>query len=186
MELGEVLSNVVEFDVNKAYYTTAYRMRLIDKEFYDKCMGLPKDTRLRLIGSLATQKRRIEYVKGRPTSYTPPRKDDILRYAWFNIVDYVDQCLKDVANMCGDKFLFYWVDGIYIEGKGSDYKVALDMVSKKYGLDFKEDGVEQITMELDEMGNRFVGVYKTSMKNSDKRKYKPFYIQKKRSNENTN
>jgi hypothetical protein len=185
MELGEVYPKVVEFDVNKAYYTTAYRMRLIDKDFYEKCIGLPKSIRLRLIGSLATQKRRIDYVNGKPMSYTPPKRDDVLRDAWFNIVDYVDSCLKEVAEMCGDRFLFYWVDGIYLEGEGKDFKDILNVITQKYGLDFKEEGVEQMTMELDSMGNQFVGVYKTALKHSTKRKYKPFYIKKRRNYANT-
>jgi hypothetical protein len=145
----EVYDDVVEFDVRKAYYQAAYNLGYISQEFYLKCIELPKTTRLRLIGSIATSKSVYIYKKGVLQEIPPPEEDEVLRYAWFHICKYIDECMRCIRQLMGQDFLFYWVDGIY--GKQTE-KIDQIMLyaSLKYKLDFEYRPVDQVIVERDE------------------------------------
>jgi hypothetical protein len=184
MEAGEFIQNCLGFDVNMAYYKTAYNMGFIDRDFYEKCRYLDKDIRLKLIGSLATKKRMLVYKEGKAIDYSV-KYDYVLRNVWFNIVDYVNNCLTEFAEMCKERFLFYWVDGIYLEGSAADYNDVLDFISNKYKLEFKKEGIEKIVMQIDESDSKYIAVYKTDMigkvdENGKTKDNKPFYLKKER------
>ena len=160
-------------------------MGIIDEGFYKKCLGLDKKTRLVLMGSIATKRRRTVYVGGKAVLYEPKTSDPVLRSAWFNIVDYVDKCLHEFATLCGDRFIFYWVDGIYLEGKPEEFKGVMETISAKYGLDFKEEPTDRIEIRLDEWGHKFAAIYKKELA-GEERPYKSFYLTKNgNKNENT-
>lgn len=176
--VGEVLDQCTSFDVNMAYYNAAYNLGIIGDEFYRECQDLDKPDRLMLIGCLATKKRHSVYVSGHLVARPYSVYNEELRSAWFNIVANVNECLESFANAAGNRFLFYWVDGIYLIGKEEDYDGIKADIKQKFKLDFKTEPINQIAMQLDKKGNQILAVYKKELekaKDPDDR-YKKFYV----------
>ncbi len=144
IELGEFLNfkNVLEFDVNKAYYQALKKFGYISEDFFNKCVNLPKKIRLALVGTLATQKTIFSYQKGELIDYEI-LKDDILRKVFFQLVEYIDNVLDLFSKLAGNNFLFYWVDGIYLK----NYDRALkhkNLISKEYNLNFSTEYLKEL------------------------------------------
>jgi len=142
--LGEFLKfeNVLEFDVNKAYYQALKKFGYISQQFFDKCVGLPKNIRLALVGTLATQKTIFFYKEGELDSYEI-KKDEILRRVFFQLVEFIDKVLDYFSKLAGDNFLFYWVDGIYLKNyERAEYH--RDLISYEYDLDFSTERLKNL------------------------------------------
>lgn len=103
--------NVWEVDLTKAYYYSAYILGYISEPFFNKTLKLPKEIRLRLLGSIATIKN-IETFDGDEIVYEQI-SDPLFRAVWHNVTCKVDIVMSDIADALGEHFLFYWVDGIY-------------------------------------------------------------------------
>lgn len=144
--------NIREYDISKAYYVCAYRLGYIGNEMFEKCMNLTKDQRLRFIGSIATVKRTYT-KKGYKVLKHKHKFNRKLRYVWFHICKYVDECLNELRSMVGENFIMYYVDGIYLKKYHDadmsdvsdnqsfdfiDYSEMIKYVSEKYGFHFKE------------------------------------------------
>ena len=97
--------NVAEADITKAYYQTAKNLGLISETFYNECLTLPKNERLRLLGTIATQKYITEYKKGKKKDLQI-KVDKDLRRAWFIICDHVAEVMGEIAEQMGPSFLF--------------------------------------------------------------------------------
>jgi hypothetical protein len=135
--------NVAEADITKAYYQTARNLGLISDEFYRECLNLPKNERLRLLGTIATQKFVSEYKNGKRTKIDI-KVDKDLRRAWFIICDHVAEVMTEISEKLGSSFLFYWVDGIYF----TDTQKARQVIRKsgeKYNFEWKFIQVEEMT-----------------------------------------
>jgi hypothetical protein len=147
---GAHLGDIVCYDINMAYYQCALILGFITKEFYERCLNLPKPVRLRLIGSIATKKRRYTYVGGKMT--TEPEIIEIkkLRDVWHHIVNHVGQCMEEIAKVAGNKFLMYWVDGIYLRGKKEDWDQLMLEVSARWGFSFKYERIVDAIYQYDE------------------------------------
>jgi len=180
LEEGVVLDNVVEYDINKAYYQCAYNLGYLDEDMYLKCLEMDKEKRLRFLGSIATQKVKYSYVGGvlNIDSFKEV-KDEDLRGVWFHICKVVDDCLLDFANVLGDNFLMYYVDGIYLKDFKGRGKV-LKMISEKWGFSFSDTPVTAIekVQYLSSLNNKEVAyssIMITKLSNGVL-KPKPFYL----------
>jgi hypothetical protein len=143
---GEFLTfdNVLELDINKAYYRVLFNLGYIDEEFFNKCITLPKKIRLALVGSLATKKSIFYYEKGILKSHELT-KNDTLRNVFFQLVSIVDEALTVFQNLSGKNFLFYWVDGIYLkpyEGINFDKK----LLENKYNVEFSTEDINRVVV----------------------------------------
>lgn len=141
---GEFLTfnNVIEFDINKAYYNVLKKFKYISEDFYNKCIKLPKNIRLALVGSLATKKTIFYYQKGE-LLYFEDEADDLLRRVFFHLVEYTDMVLDRFSKLSKDHFLFYWVDGIYL----NNYDRAhwhKDLISYEYDIDFSFESLQNL------------------------------------------
>ena len=126
---------ISEIDLSKAYYSAALELGYISKDFYDKCLQVPKSQRLRLIGSIATRKTIWTYEPYKKEAVKVHVKEDKkLRMAWDNIVYYVDKAMNKVESYLGKDFLFYWVDGIYFKDRGYNAR-KIQMIFKEFGFD---------------------------------------------------
>lgn len=141
MELSVKITPIVNYDIEKAYYTFAYNLGYIDEKLYKECIALEKIQRLRLIGSIATKKQIMNYVGGEIVG-VDVRENIELRRVWFHICHETDKCLKEFAELEADKFLFYWVDGIYLKGVSVE-KTQL-FLENKYKIKFKTTPIEYI------------------------------------------
>lgn len=127
--------DISEIDLTKAYYYASLHLGYISREFFDRCMEIPKQQRLRLIGSIATRKTIWTYEAGNTEPVKVHVKEDKkLRLAWDNIVRYVDKAMNEVERFLGEDFLFYWVDGVYFRDYGHNAK-KIQLIFQKYGFE---------------------------------------------------
>ena len=144
---GEYLefNDVLEFDINKAYYKAALNLGYIGKEFYETCIGLSKDLRLALIGSLATKKITFDYVDGKMCDDYGVKEDIILRRVFFHLVSFIDRCLFQFSELAGDNFLLYWVDGIYLKNYPQKERHK-ELISKEFNVEFSTESLKKIVI----------------------------------------
>lgn len=147
---GEHLTynNVLELDINKAYYRVLYNLGYIEEDFYLECINLPKKIRLALVGSLATQKSIFNYEKGiliEPEDGNYVTKNEVLRKVFFQLVSEVDEALTVFQKLAGENFIFYWVDGIYLkeyETLNFDKKI----LENKYNIEFSIEKINRVVV----------------------------------------
>lgn len=166
--------NICEVDLTKAYYYAALNLGYISKEFFDECLTLPKQHRLRLIGSIATRKTIFSYSPKNEIPHQPfdvkVKQNEKLREAWDNIVYYVDSAMNEAQNYLGEDFLFYWVDGIYFKDYGLNTK-KVQLIFEKYGFDSTYEKLHRVEA-VNKNGLIELDVYK----GENGEVYKPFTV----------
>ncbi len=116
-----VLTDCMNIDLNSAYWETAYKYNLLSEEIYRGGFEHRKQIRLTAIGSLSKKRRRYKY-DGRRQKKLPVKRSELTEMLWSLICDHVGKLLCSVARECGNDFLFFWVDGIYVRA-GAEKKV---------------------------------------------------------------
>lgn len=106
--------DVVEIDVNAAYWEIAHRRGIIPRKVYEKGKTVSKRVRLVALGAMATQKRQWEYdpEKGKYIQH-PVKFDEKLRSYFFDIAKDLDLTMERVGAY--DDVLFYWVDAFFLK-----------------------------------------------------------------------
>lgn len=162
LESGMHFEDIVNIDINSAYWETANKLNLMSRELYLKGLQLKKQTRLAAIGSLARKKIVYQY-DGTKDSFVTEIRNEETEFLWDVISGIVGDLLIKAANISGNDFLFFWVDGIYIKGKSVN-KIA--SVFEKAGYQYKISQIE------------FMHIYDNKIliqgKEGDKKNEKPF------------
>lgn len=117
----------------------AFQLGLIDQNGMSKIGGISKKTRLASIGSLA-RKKVIRKFTGKRWYILYEAKDK-LAYLWDVICYQVSQIMQQVAKECGDDFLMYWVDAVFIKKKSAN---KVKKIFTDYGYTFKEYKLDKI------------------------------------------
>lgn len=184
------INNCLEIDIVKAYYNALLVLGFIDLPFYQKCIGIPKADRLRLVGSIATVKTVQEYIKGEKVNEFI-EQNSALRDVWWLICLKVSQAMQvlratvdrlDITHSKKEKsFLFYWVDGIYLreltkeEQKKHDtedlYTAICTELKETIGFDFKITRLKEI-----ELTNTGKTLELKVFRSEDEDDYKLFFI----------
>lgn len=115
---GNVYHNVINIDLTSAYWETAKMLGLLSDELYLRGQSIRKQVRLAAIGSLA-KKRRVYKYDGKKVSLVEQKRNELTEFLWDVICDRVGSLLLATAKGVGGKFIFFWVDGIYVE-KGAE------------------------------------------------------------------
>lgn len=138
------VNEVYEIDLNAAYYYAAFLLGYIDEDFFNKTLNLPKHIRLRLLGSIATRKH-IEESDGEEITYEVVQNEK-MRDVWHNIVCHVDRIMTEMAEALGDRFIFYWVDGIYFTtfGEHDVPSIVVEQIAKKNNFEVKKKKLKKI------------------------------------------
>lgn len=119
----------------------AAELGIIDKNTMSKVGGISKRTRLASIGSLA-KREVIRKFTGRRWYVLFDHRDP-LAYLWDIICFKVSTIMQEAAEACGDNFIMFWVDAIFVKkGTGSEQKVY--DIFKKHGYTFKQYRCESI------------------------------------------
>lgn len=118
---GRLMTDCLNVDLNSAYWETAYKYNLLSDEIYQQGFNHRKQVRLTAIGSLAKKTRRYKF-DGRRQKKLPVKRSELTEMLWSLICDHVGKLLCSVARECGNDFLFFWVDGIYVRA-GAEKKV---------------------------------------------------------------
>lgn len=185
------MKNCIEIDIVKAYYNALKILGFIDEEFYKKCISIPKQDRLRLVGSIATVKTIQEFVDGEKVNEFI-EQNSALRDVWWLIclkVSQSMQVLKSVIDrldkrhgMKEKSFLFYWVDGIYLrelpekelkryENTKDIYTDICEELKQEIGFEYKLTRLKEI-----ELVNTGKTLELKVFKEFDSEDYKLFYI----------
>jgi hypothetical protein len=142
---GIVYENVVEVDLNKAYWVAAKKLGVISEELYEKGLNseFSKTELLSSIGALAKQ------VKERYFNGTRYLKSVVVidsaktRHIWDAVSWEVDKCMKECAVVLGKEFLFYWTDAcLFVNNKTNN--AAVRSIIKKHGFELKLIPVEYV------------------------------------------
>lgn len=174
---GEVIrvEDVYEVDLVSAYYHAAAKLGYLSPEFFERTKKLPKPIRLRLLGSIATRKQFETFDGEEFVSWV--EQDDKMRAVWHNIVCYVDDVMQEMADYLGDRFLWYWVDGIYFTTFGShDISATLvEQIAKKNSFEVTKKKLKRIEIRkvdkymegkvYDEKGCRIFTLSPTKIRN---------------------
>lgn len=117
----------------------AAELGIIDKNTMSKVGGISKLTRLASIGSLA-KREVIRKFTGRRW-YVLWDERDPLAYLWDIICYKVSTIMQEAASACGDDFIMFWVDAIFIK-RGCEDKVHA--IFEKHGYTFKQYYCENV------------------------------------------
>lgn len=143
---GEVIrvDDVYEVDLVSAYYHAAAKLGYLSPDFFERTKKLPKPIRLRLLGSIATRKQ-FETFDGEEI-ITWTEQDDKMRAIWHNIVCYVDDVMQEMASYLGDRFLWYWVDGIYFTtfGKHDLSATLVEQIAQRNNFEVTKKKLKRI------------------------------------------
>ena len=155
---SELINNVVNFDITKAYPTILFADGFITKKTFDYLCSVNKSERLAAIGMLARKKNITTFENGKAINTTIDRKETSEYF--FYLVDKTNKIIKEIRQNVNLRFLFSWVDGIYFEySNENDLFAATKIVNeicKKYNLEFT---TEILTEYVSHFHNQFFQVY---------------------------
>ena len=126
-------------DINQAYWETAYLLGIVSEKIYRTGSkgNISKQARLTALGSLA-KKTYIHEFKGKTLIKTNVNKEPLLENLWFTICKRVSDVMHEVIEVIGKDFIFYWVDGIYMENSTENVSKAMTtFLNKGYTSKFK-------------------------------------------------
>jgi hypothetical protein len=139
-KLDQIYDNVVEIDLDEAYWKTALILGVISKELYEKGKKgkISKQARLTALGTLAKKTTILKY-KGFKLIEDQIVNEPLLENLWYTICKRISDVMTKAQKALGKDFIFYWVDGIYLV----DTKKNRDLVTKiftesGYGVKYKK------------------------------------------------
>lgn len=136
----DVIDNCVNIDIESAYWNAAYNFGLLSNDIYTRGFQHRKQVRLSAIGSLAKKKRVYEYdgIKQRLVNI---QKNENTFFIWDLICDYIGTVMTDLKYRCGDDFIFFWVDGIYVKKKAQK---KVEAILNKRKFKYKSENLKSI------------------------------------------
>ena len=156
---------VLNLDITSAYPYCLFINKLICLDTFNYLMALPKNERLPAIGMIAKKSVWIDYQKGKATTW------DVKTGEYANIFFFVIQQITDLmawaADIAGEDFLFYWVDGIFLKPTISKKKLQeITGIFAEQGYYYKYENVKNFSVvrENDKL-------YINMIKNGDEKPY---------------
>jgi hypothetical protein len=159
---GEVIKDVVEIDIDHAYWETAYHLGVIDKSIYKKGLKVSKKVRLAALGTLARRTETWVYSNKRMNKL-PDIRSRTTENIWFAICKRVSDVMGLALNAVKEDFVFYWVDGMYIRNN-------INAVAKVMGV-FNEWGYEVKSKLIHEIVFTDFGFKVFGVKKDDEREF---------------
>lgn len=137
-EVGTEIHNLIEIDIDEAYFKTAKILNVIDDKIYQegrKESGkISKLGRLIALGTLARKEDRYHF-KGRQLRKETVRST-LTENIWYSICKRVSDVMYEAKKIAGDEFILYWVDGIYVVNDPEKVKLIIELF-KSFGYDVK-------------------------------------------------
>ena len=115
------VTNIVEIDVNSAYWNIAYQEGYISKKLYEKGNDrktISKRARLVALGSMASVRKEYEF-DGNTMKFSGYLVNNVTRSYFFDIAKKLDDLMSD----CFDNVngYFYWVDAFFVPIEYGDF-----------------------------------------------------------------
>lgn len=135
-----VYDNVVEMDLNHAYWYFAKKHGFISDEIYKEGIEGDKMSRLVALGARAAVKEIYQYFpKGDSVKHLGQEKSAIGRYVFFKCAQEVDLIMREVYERC--QVLFYWVDAFFLD---KSFMPVVQEVADKHGIGIKVKPISRI------------------------------------------
>lgn len=109
----EYIGDVLNIDLKSAYATVLLKDGLITNETYEYICKGTKQERLTSVGMLASKKQHFKFDAG---CITGVPEEIVSPYSpfFFYCVKRVGEIMDELKAICGNSYLFTWVDGIYL------------------------------------------------------------------------
>lgn len=129
-------TNLIEFDLNKAYWQSAYSLGVLSKELYLEGLNDKRFSKVEIVaalGALAKHKRK-RYFDGHKYHKSILLDDSsTTKHIWDAISYGVDRCMIDCMESLKKDFYFYWTDAIFFENT-KDNLISVTEISKEHGF----------------------------------------------------
>lgn len=149
-EPNTVMDDVLEIDIDEAYWQTAYLLGVIPEGLYNEGRKengqISKVARLVALGSLAKKTSLYEF-KGNKIVKRKVERMELTENVWYTICKRVSDVMGEAMMAAGKDFLFYWVDGIYMRNTPE----AMSRVAKVFtdwGYQWKVRPIQKIEFEV--------------------------------------
>lgn len=147
---GVKYDNVVEIDLDQAYWEMAYKLGVISDENYEYGSKLndkiSKKGRLIALGSLAKKTHIYDFDGEKLIKETI--EEPTLRNVFLTICKEVGDIVNSLKNELGSDYLYHWVDAVFIENKITAVK-KVEEVFRKHGFHFKKIPLQYIEVKND-------------------------------------
>ena len=163
---GMYSENIIEIDLDQAYWEMAYQLGVISDEIYEygsKENGkISKKGRLIALGSLA-KKKTIIHFDGENTKIEHEQEAS-MRNVFLNICKAVGDVINSLREKLGSNYYFHWVDAVFIENTPSAIKIV-EETFRSHGFHFK-------TLPLNYVKVENKTIYAEETKTGKKKQYK--------------
>ena len=108
--------NIYEIDLSGAYWELAYKNNYISYEIYKSGLEVKKKVRLMALGNLAKRTAVMQFNGNEflPITYKESQKT---KNIFFDVAKQTDEIMRKMAILCGNDYIFYWVDAIFFRGE---------------------------------------------------------------------
>lgn len=131
---------VFNVDLKSAYATILKNDGLITSDTFAYLSKLDKKQRLASVGMLASHKDIFHFKSGK-INKTDEHNSEFSNF-FFHLVKRTSDIMDEMKKICGQDFLFVWVDGIYFmpdEGVMSDCIMYLDSINFPHSFEVLTD-----------------------------------------------
>jgi hypothetical protein len=131
----KTLNRFYYIDFSSCYISVLRNVGLIDNDLFKIINSLPKKDRLIALGILAYEPYLIKYKKGVMQDDIKKIKSDYSKF-FFLACYLTTELMRDIIKKIDNKYIFYWVDGIFFEDKNIYYLVKDFLRSRKMSFRF--------------------------------------------------
>ena len=158
-------NRVLNLDITSAYPYCLFNNGLICKDTFNYLMTLPKNERLPAIGMVAKKSVWIDYSNGKATNWE--LKTGEYANIFFFVIQQITDLMDWAADIAGNDFLFYWVDGIFLKPTISKKKLReITSIFEEQGYYYKYESVTDFSIVRDS-DKLFINM----IKNGDQKPY---------------
>lgn len=164
-----VYNEVVEVDLNKAYWVSAYRLGVINKEIYEQGIemvrGQYKYNKIELLASIGTMAKTIKERRFDGEKYSPSKilvDSKKTKHIWDAVSYEVDKCMRDCMVSLREDFLFYWTDAVFFKKSARNIARVQKIIN--------ENGFESKIVDLEYISKVNGNIVAWSKKNHSKAK----------------
>jgi len=164
-------TNIVEVDVNHAYWHIAKHLGIIPEDVFKQGETVEKMTRLISLGSLASKKKVFQF-DGKNYHWIGYKYDPVLRSYFFKVSYELDIIMREIFSKIEDAAYFYWFDAFFVSPQVAD-TIAKEL--EAYGLNSKKQPIREIAkMQDPATGFEFVKV--ADKDKHGKKRVRTFYL----------
>ena len=139
---------VLNLDITSAYPYCLFINKLITLDTFNYLMKLPKSERLPAIGMTAKKSVWFTYEQGKVKTWE--LKTGEYANIFFYVINQITDLMNWAAEIAGDYFLFYWVDGIFLKPGIPKKRLAeITRIFAEQGYYYKYENVTDFTIVRD-------------------------------------